>query len=107
MKLKGGFFSSLFPPRCFAGVNLEVGPLLLLGLGEMLVADGGSLECGVCEGGGWFSKLYTWPCVSRGRDSYLDSRHEGGGGSVCRASLAALVPKLCVVSGVLGMKGGE
>ena len=58
MKLKGGFFFSLFPLRCFVGFNLDVGLLLLLGLGEMLVAGGGNLECGVCEGGGWFSELY-------------------------------------------------
>lgn len=69
MKLKGGFFPLLFPLffplRCYTGFNLEVGRLLL-GLGWMAVAGGVGLECGVCEGDGWFSELCTWPCISRG-----------------------------------------
>lgn len=57
----------------------------------MLVADGGSLECEFVKVEGGFQN-FVLGHVFPERDSYLDSRHEGGGGSVCRASLAALVP---------------
>lgn len=96
MKLKGAFFFFffLFPilsPMCSG--RIQCGSLPPAAPGTLWGASGcfrKPAEWGVCERGEWFSELCTWPCISPGLGSYLNSRCEGGSGNVCRGAWQTL-----------------